>query len=234
MTDREQHTDSRSGRILDAAGELLLRLGYRKVTMSDIAQQARIGKGTIYLHWRTKELLFEALIARESIELTEEILAELRADDALVLPHRLMSAMLLATERRPLVKALLTGDMELLGALADSPLGKQDALANVAFYAVLSRHGLLRTDVPHLVATMQAAMTGFYTLETLSPDAAELDTQAKADGLAHTVRCAFEPQGQPTPQTLAAAAAEVIAVFEDMTASLGQWVHPNEPQPRSG
>jgi AcrR family transcriptional regulator len=41
--------------ILDATDRLLARYGYRKMTVEDIASEARIGKGTIYLHFSSKE-----------------------------------------------------------------------------------------------------------------------------------------------------------------------------------
>jgi AcrR family transcriptional regulator len=41
--------------ILDAADRLLARYGYRKMTMDDLAQEVGIGKGTIYLHFPSKE-----------------------------------------------------------------------------------------------------------------------------------------------------------------------------------
>src|ERR1043165_3965241 len=41
--------------ILDATDRLLARYGYRKMTVEDIAAEARIGKGTIYLHFSSKE-----------------------------------------------------------------------------------------------------------------------------------------------------------------------------------
>jgi AcrR family transcriptional regulator len=41
--------------ILDAANRLLIRYGYKKMTMDDLAQEAGIGKGTIYLYFRSKE-----------------------------------------------------------------------------------------------------------------------------------------------------------------------------------
>ncbi len=41
--------------ILDAADRLLARYGYRKMTMEDLAQEVGIGKGTIYLHFRSKD-----------------------------------------------------------------------------------------------------------------------------------------------------------------------------------
>jgi AcrR family transcriptional regulator len=41
--------------ILDATDRLLARYGYRKMTVEDIAMEASIGKGTIYLHFSSKE-----------------------------------------------------------------------------------------------------------------------------------------------------------------------------------
>lgn len=41
--------------ILDATDRLLARFGYRKMTVEDIAAEAGIGKGTIYLHFASKE-----------------------------------------------------------------------------------------------------------------------------------------------------------------------------------
>jgi AcrR family transcriptional regulator len=41
--------------ILDATDRLLARFGYRKMTVEDIATDAGIGKGTIYLHFSSKE-----------------------------------------------------------------------------------------------------------------------------------------------------------------------------------
>ena len=41
--------------ILDATDRLLARFGYRKMTVEDIAHEAGIGKGTIYLHFASKE-----------------------------------------------------------------------------------------------------------------------------------------------------------------------------------
>ena len=41
--------------ILDATDVLLARFGYRKMTVEDIAHEAGIGKGTVYLHFSSKE-----------------------------------------------------------------------------------------------------------------------------------------------------------------------------------
>jgi AcrR family transcriptional regulator len=41
--------------ILDATERLLARYGYRKMTVEDIAREVGVGKGTIYLHFTSKE-----------------------------------------------------------------------------------------------------------------------------------------------------------------------------------
>jgi len=41
--------------ILDATEQLLARFGYRKMTVEDIAREVGVGKGTIYLHFPSKE-----------------------------------------------------------------------------------------------------------------------------------------------------------------------------------
>jgi AcrR family transcriptional regulator len=41
--------------ILDAMERLLARFGYKKTTMDDLAREVDIGKGTIYLHFPSKE-----------------------------------------------------------------------------------------------------------------------------------------------------------------------------------
>src|SRR5438552_15724256 len=41
--------------ILDAAERLLARYGFKKTTMDDLAREAGIGKGTVYLYFPSKE-----------------------------------------------------------------------------------------------------------------------------------------------------------------------------------
>jgi AcrR family transcriptional regulator len=41
--------------ILDAADRLLARYGYQKMTIDDLAREVGIGKGTVYLHFSSKE-----------------------------------------------------------------------------------------------------------------------------------------------------------------------------------
>ena len=59
--------------ILDGVDTLLARYGYRKMTMEDLAQEVGIGKGTVYLHFPSKEELVLAHIDRIVDRLMERL-----------------------------------------------------------------------------------------------------------------------------------------------------------------
>jgi AcrR family transcriptional regulator len=61
--------------ILDAADRLLARYGFKKMTMDDLAREVGIGKGTIYLHFRSKEEIVLSHVDR----IVERLLSKLRA-----------------------------------------------------------------------------------------------------------------------------------------------------------
>jgi AcrR family transcriptional regulator len=67
--------------ILDATDRLLARFGYRKMTVEDIATEAGIGKGTIYLHFSSKEEVVLSHIDR-IVERLQGQLKEIARSDA--------------------------------------------------------------------------------------------------------------------------------------------------------
>lgn len=66
-------TDLRE-RILDAADLLLAHYGYSKMTMDELAKEVGIGKGTVYLHFDSKEAVALAHVDR----IVERTLTEMR------------------------------------------------------------------------------------------------------------------------------------------------------------
>lgn len=224
----------RADRILDAAGALLLRLGHSKVTIDDIAKRAGVGKGTVYLHWRTKEQLFKALLLRETINLVAPITDRLREDPGEVIPHRFARYCFLAVLHQPLMMALVTGDADLLGKFKHDELRGQQLRASGRYHDLMIRHRLLRDDVPHVAHALRATVTGFYLIDSLHGEDIHQDLAGKADALAHTVRHAFEPAGEPDPAAVTAAASELTAVIDGLLASYREWIYAPDPASRPG
>ncbi|MGH3937357.1 MAG: TetR/AcrR family transcriptional regulator [Pseudonocardiaceae bacterium] len=221
-------SQNRQTRILDAAGELLLTLGYRKVTIEDVARRAGVGKGTVYLHWASKLELFATVLIRDGAAITAAQLAALRADPAEIRLHRTVRSLFLLVMRRPLARAFYTGDTEVLGALGtDTKIGLQVAADKATmmprYLAVLHRYGLVADDPAtdsSLVYRLSAVTTGFFLLERLLPATVDVDLEEKADALATMVQRGFEPVTEPTAAALDAAAPIVIDLYEQLLTDL--------------
>ncbi|MDQ8729637.1 TetR/AcrR family transcriptional regulator [Bradyrhizobium sp. LHD-71] len=66
--------------ILKAARALFGNGGFQATTMDDIAAAARVAKGAVYHHFKTKEAVFEAVFEEASRDLVAEIDSLLRAE----------------------------------------------------------------------------------------------------------------------------------------------------------
>src|SRR5579884_4085404 len=64
---------ARVQRIIDSATKLFAQRHYHEVRMDDIAAQAEVAKGTLYLHFKTKEDLYLALILTGGSRLLERL-----------------------------------------------------------------------------------------------------------------------------------------------------------------
>ncbi|MFH0926137.1 MAG: helix-turn-helix domain-containing protein [bacterium] len=58
--------------ILEASLNLFKRFGYKKTTIEEIAREAGIGKGSVYLHFNSKEDILLTLIKRHHQTMIEE------------------------------------------------------------------------------------------------------------------------------------------------------------------
>jgi AcrR family transcriptional regulator len=184
----------RATAILDVAADLLLRHGYRRVTIDDVATGASIGKGTVYLHWKSRERLFSAVFEREVLYAIDELRQALRQDPRVCLLHRLAHTYFLAIVNRPLLRGFLLADAELLGKLTasrDTTRADRHIGTSRAFLELLAKHGLLRDDmdVDEVRYAYEATFEGFLRNEAAAP--AE-GLGERADLLARTVRRAFE------------------------------------------
>jgi AcrR family transcriptional regulator len=198
----------RAHRILDAAAALILRWGYNKTTIDDIARQAGVAKGTIYLHWKTREELFAALMKREKLDLGKEIQRLIAADPAGATLRGMFKHSMLAMIKRPLMKAVFLRDMDILGKLAQSQQSDeshQERLAGFnAYLESLREHGLVRTDLSLRAQAyiISAISTGFLVVEPFLPDEDRLSDEERAELIAETVHRTLEPEHAPSAEAL--------------------------------
>ena len=61
---KEREKERRKIDIIDAAENVFFSKGFDKATMDDIAKEAELGKGTLYLYFNSKEELLEEISAR--------------------------------------------------------------------------------------------------------------------------------------------------------------------------
>nr|WP_184080339.1 TetR/AcrR family transcriptional regulator [Nocardiopsis mwathae] len=211
----------RAERILDTAGELLVAWGYRRVTIDEVARRAGVGKGTVYLHFSTKEALFLTVLMRSQAALCATFVQAMRADPAQILPGRLAERGFRAVMEDPIIRAVTVVDTDTLGTLARSaPELIGDLMAfrdrsDTEYFRLLREHGIVRTDLPAPAQryAFKATVTGFMTLDSLTGGRdADPDTATKIDALARTVGAAFDADTRP--EVLRAAAPRVIDLYE--------------------
>jgi AcrR family transcriptional regulator len=62
---KEREKAERKTLIMDCARELIITMGAKEVSMTDIARKAELSKATLYLYFPSKELLFSELSEKE-------------------------------------------------------------------------------------------------------------------------------------------------------------------------
>lgn len=216
--------EQRAQRILDAAAGLVLRWGYKRVTIEEIAKHAGIGKGTVYLHFPTRAWLFMCVLMRESLELVDDLVAAIRRDPAALMPAEQARLTYLGVQRRPLLRAMFGRDIDLLGDLAHEAAIEPLRTLKIDFagelFALLREHGLMRTDldIDTQRYLLSAVQTGFYLSEPVT--AVTAPPELAAATLSHTIHHAVQTPGLPDPDALAALAPKVIAMYEQFRETL--------------
>ncbi|WP_327102579.1 TetR/AcrR family transcriptional regulator [Nonomuraea glycinis] len=178
---------ARAHQILDAAAELILRWGYDKTTVDDVATQADVAKGTIYLHWKTRDALFAALLRRERVLMLEEVRAAAPGTLREVL-RGLAGALL----RRPLMRALLLGDNEVLGRLGrqkrESVTTPVLTSAFETYLGALAELGVVRADrtPAEQLVVVSSVLYGFLVTQGLLPESARVPDDRLPELIADT------------------------------------------------
>src|SRR5215471_3857205 len=218
---------AREQRILDAASTLILPYAYHKTTIDDIAREAGVRKGTLYLHWNTREALFAALILREKVAMAEDIKQRLTCDPAGSTLRGLLKHAALALMQRPLLKAILLRDTEVFGKLVQreqSSVTTAEVFAGfTAYLEALRQQDLVRTDfsLQEQAALFSSIFLGFFLAAPLLPDAFKPSDEELAELMAETGYRTLEPR-DPAPSGAFQIASHTLTQYLDRSVGRAQ------------
>ncbi|GAA0593564.1 TetR/AcrR family transcriptional regulator [Kribbella sandramycini] len=222
----EQESGS-AARILGAARELVLKRGVKGLTVAEIADRAHVAKGTIYLHWSTREDLLVGLFGRDFLAEHDELAELLTADPDVARPSRLLPLLVQATIDHPFIRALQSEDDDLLGVLTQHPRSAKllenlgpAALLRVAL-PVWRRHHLARTDwsFDDQAYALQALLLGFLNTAVERRALAIISVDEPAQVISAAVTALLGPE-QPGPGDIQATADAALAELAVRRAAL--------------
>jgi AcrR family transcriptional regulator len=186
--------------ILAAAAKLISRLGYDKTTVEDIALEAGVSKGAVYLHWKSKDKLFEALLIREMCRLLDDASARIEADPQGGTIARMYQHAMLALQENPLMRALYTQDSRILGDYIRRQGPSRYTgrfLFGKTFVQQLQIAGLVRNDInPEVIAYLMSIISyGFVGIETIIPTSEAPPLEAVGSALAAMIQSGLASSG---------------------------------------
>jgi AcrR family transcriptional regulator len=216
-TAQRQRRAERAGRILEAAAELVLRWGYDKTTIDDVARHAGVAKGTIYLHWGSREDLFAALMRWDRAEMIGTVRRQLRENPAHATLPGLFGHLAREVHRRPLLRAVLVQDSDVLGKLLKrkqtSSTPSEMAEPFRKYLDTLREHGLVRDDLTaedHLTV-LGSVLYGSLLSTRMMPEIFRVSDEREDELIADALERLF---ATGRPPSAAAVTAGATATFE--------------------
>lgn len=154
---------NRRENLLKAGAQLFARWGFDKTSVDDIAKEAGISKGGVYLEFPNKEALFRAVLYRESLRYSEDWLQRFESDPGEWSFARLLQHSIAAIQVNPLMKALHMRDRQLFGSfLRNEPdLLLIKTSMSTELFKRLQEEGAMRTDIPAGVLAYLMSVIGY-------------------------------------------------------------------------
>ena len=215
-------SDKTQDQILAAAAKVIIRLGYDKTTMSDIADEAGLSRRTIYLYFKGKDELFEELLYSEYLQYAQIWLEQIEADPRGGTIGGFYRANFHAVNSRPLIAAMLRRDRRVIG----NYLRKRDniftqmlsGVNTLAFFQALQAAGTIRQDIDAAVIEhiIEMLSYGQLTIGDFKPADQSPPYDAVMEALADMMDRALRPE-DGGPGTEASQAGK--AIVQQITAA---------------
>ena len=226
--------EERERRILDAAADLFVHYGFDKTTVSDIAREAGISKGAIYLHFTSKDSLFEALMVREMRTYAETWFELLEADPAGGTIAAMYKNSLYALNSSPFMAAMFRQDGRILGNYLRKPdnffrtyRAQQTESDRYVFVKMMQETGTVRQDIDARVIAhiMDMLAFGLVSMDDILPKENMPPFEDIIEGIAAIMDKALTPADGGNPE----AGREVLRQIVE--AARQQFEVMNRPQP---
>ncbi|MDT5174393.1 MAG: hypothetical protein QOG37_1644 [Mycobacterium sp.] len=167
-------------RVLEVAYQTFAADGL-SVPIDEIARRAGVGAGTVYRHFPTKEMLFQAVVADRLRRIIDDGYALLASEEAGQALFEFLRSMVLqwGAADRGLVEALAGVGIDINSA---APEAEDDFLCLLAeLLRTAQQTGAARSDVS--VAQVKTLLVGCQAMQTYNPELAETATNIALDGL---------------------------------------------------
>lgn len=160
MSGTKAETEVRTNTILEAFAKLIIQQGYDKTTMGDIAKKAGISRGLVYLQFKNKDEIFEALLGQEFLKYAQTWLEHIEQDPRGGTIGGIYRSVLYALNSNPFMSAIVKRDPQILGNYLRKPnnmlVNLQSASLWRTFLLEMQKAGAIRQDID--VAVMEYIM----------------------------------------------------------------------------
>ena len=214
-------SSDRRTQLLEAASRLFARWGFDKTSVDDIASEAGISKGAVYLEFPDKDSLFKAVVHREFARFLEDWLERLDLEQDEWSFARVFQHSLAAMAASPLVRALLTRDQRVYGTFLrrNRELLTLGVSMRTELFGELQKIGAVRDDIPAAVlAYLLSAMSyGLITGAEVFPEATVVPFEESLQSLGLLLDRGLAPT---RPQNRKAVRVLVLSLIGKMQAGL--------------
>ena len=210
---RAERAAERRGAIIEAAMEEFISRGFAATRLDDIAKRAGVAKGTIYLHFKDKESMFEELIRTAIVPLVVRLSAAPPRPDASV--RDMIEAFAktfieqVATTRRGDIVRLIVAEGPRFPAVADFYY-REVVSRGLAGMRALIELGISSGEIQQQGAGALSADPGRARIDCR--DLAEPFQQARASGRVRDVSCASRPDLWRTEDDMTSSRAIMIVL----------------------
>lgn len=194
--------DNREERVLTAAAELFTRFGYDKTTIDDVAREAGLSKGSVYLAFDSKQRLFEGVLLTQMRAFSTKWLEAVEAHPRGGTLGAMYEAMLRAIDVSPFMSMIYRRDPSLLGRYIQQPdnFFRDYAAGQPTRHEVIAEMqavGAVRDDVDakvvaHIINMIAMSMV---SANDMVPAADIPSTDDLLSGIATFMDRAFTPEG---------------------------------------